>query len=103
VTGWKVGTVVAPAALTAEFRKVHQFAVFTVNTPMQFGLAGYMSNPQAYLELPQFYQRKRDLFREGLSKTKFSCQAKAPIFNAPIFPICRYQKKIWVRLNFANG
>jgi methionine aminotransferase len=38
---------------------------------MQFGLASYMSDPQAYLELPQFYQRKRDLFRQGLSKTKF--------------------------------
>jgi methionine aminotransferase len=71
VTGWKVGTVAAPASLTREFRKVHQFNVFTVNTPVQFGLARYMSNPQPYLELPQFYQRKRDLFREGLSKTKF--------------------------------
>ncbi len=71
VTGWKVGTVVAPASLTAEFRKVHQFAVFTVNTPMQYGLANYMANPQPYLDLPQFYQHKRDLFRDGLSKTKF--------------------------------
>jgi len=71
VTGWKVGTVVAPASLTTEFRKVHQFNVFTVNTPMQFGLARYMANPQPYLDLPQFYQSKRDLFREGLSKTKF--------------------------------
>lgn len=71
VTGWKVGTVAAPAALTTEFRKVHQFNVFTVNTPVQHGLAKYMGNPRPYLELPQFYQRKRDLFREGLSSTKF--------------------------------
>lgn len=71
VTGWKVGTVAAPAALSAEFRKVHQFNVFTVNTPVQHGLARYMADPAPYLELPAFYQRKRDLFREGLASTKF--------------------------------
>ena len=69
VTGWKVGYVVAPAALMAEFRKVHQFNVFTVNTPMQHGLARYMAEPRHYLELPAFYQRKRDLFRAGLAQT----------------------------------
>ncbi len=71
VTGWKVGFVAAPASLTAEFRKVHQFNVFTVNTPVQYGLASYMASPQPYLDLPAFYQRKRDLFREGLKQTKF--------------------------------
>jgi methionine aminotransferase len=71
VTGWKIGTVAAPAALTAEFRKVHQFNVFTVNTPMQHALARYMADPKPYLELPAFYQRKRDLFRQGLAQTKF--------------------------------
>jgi methionine aminotransferase len=71
VTGWKVGTVAAPAPLTAEFRKVHQFNVFTVNTPVQYGLASYMADPQRYLTLPAFYRRKRDLFREGLRRTKF--------------------------------
>ena len=71
VTGWKVGYVAAPAALTAEFRKVHQFNVFTVNTPVQYGLASYMTDPKPYLELPVFYQRKRDLFREGLKRTRF--------------------------------
>ena len=71
VTGWKVGTVCAPAAMTAEFRKVHQFNVFTVNTPMQHGLAAYMSDPAPYLELPAFYAAKRDLFRAGLEKTRF--------------------------------
>ncbi len=70
VTGWKVGTVVAPAALTAEFRKVHQFNVFTVNTPVQHGLARYMADPAPYLTLPAFYQRKRDLFRDGLARTR---------------------------------
>ena len=71
VTGWKVGYVAAPAPLSAEFRKVHQFNVFTVNTPVQHGLAAYMADPKPYLELPAFYQRKRDLFREGLKRTKF--------------------------------
>ena len=71
VTGWKVGTVVAPAPLMAEFRKVHQFNVFTVNTPVQHGLARYMADPTPYLELPAFYQRKRDLFRAGLAATQF--------------------------------
>jgi methionine transaminase len=71
VTGWKVGFVAAPASLTTEFRKVHQFNVFTVNTPVQHGLASYMGNPALYLDLPDFYQHKRDLFREGLGKTRF--------------------------------
>jgi methionine aminotransferase len=71
VTGWKVGTVAAPSALTTEFRKVHQFNVFTVNTPVQHALARYLADPSPYLELPNFYQRKRDLFREGLNQTKF--------------------------------
>jgi methionine transaminase len=71
VTGWKVGYVVAPATLMTEFRKVHQFNVFTVNTPMQHGLATYMANPAPALELPAFYQRKRDLFRAGLQNTRF--------------------------------
>ena len=71
VTGWKIGYVAAPASLTAEFRKVHQFNVFTVNTPMQHGLASYMADPAPYLTLPAFYQRKRDLFRAGLAKTRF--------------------------------
>ncbi len=70
VTGWKVGYVAAPASMTAEFRKVHQFNVFTVNTPVQYGLASYMVDERPYLDLPAFYQRKRDLFREGLSKTR---------------------------------
>ncbi len=70
VTGWKIGTVAAPAALTAEFRKVHQFNVFTVNTPMQHGLARYLADPEPYLALPAFYQRKRDFFRSGLAPSR---------------------------------
>lgn len=71
VTGWKVGTVAAPAALSTEFRKVHQFNVFTVNTPVQHGLAAYLADPGPYLELPSFYAAKRDRFRAGLAATPF--------------------------------
>jgi len=71
VTGWKVGYVAAPPALTKEFRKVHQFNVFTVNTPMQYGLASHLADASHYLNLPAFYQTKRDFFRAGLEKTLF--------------------------------
>lgn len=71
VTGWKVGSVVAPREIMAEFRKVHQFNVFVTNSVMQVGLSAYMQNAERYLTLPQFYQRKRDFFRQGLAKTPF--------------------------------
>ncbi len=70
-TGWKIGYVAAPAPLMVEFRKVHQYNVFSVNSPMQHGIAAYMADPAPYLELPAFYQRKRDLFRAGLAGSRF--------------------------------
>lgn len=72
VTGWKVGYVAAPASMMKEFRKVHQFNVFTVNTPMQYGLAKYLQQPRHYLDLAAFYQAKRDYFRAGLQNTHFT-------------------------------
>ncbi len=69
VTGWKVGAVMAPQAIMAEFRKVHQFNVFVVNSVMQMGLAHYMQDASYAQTLPVFYQAKRDLFRAGLAKT----------------------------------
>lgn len=72
VTGWKVGYCVAPASLMAEFRKVHQFNVFTVNTPMQAGIAEYLrEHADAYRDLPEFYGAKRDRFAQGLARTRF--------------------------------
>ena len=71
VTGWKVGYVVAPRELMAEFRRAHQFIVFTVNTPVQLALAEYCADASRYLELAAFYERKRDLFRAGLAATRF--------------------------------
>jgi methionine aminotransferase len=70
VTGWKVGYMLAPRELTAEFRKAHQFVVFTVNTPVQLALAEYLADRSRYLELAAFYQRKRDAFRAGLEGSR---------------------------------
>ena len=100
VTGWKVGYVAAPAALSAEFRKVHQFNVFTVNTPMQHGLARYMADPRPALELAAFYQRKRDLFRAGLATTRlkllpsqgtyFQCVDYSAVSELPEVGFCEW-------------
>lgn len=68
-TGWKVGYTCAPAAVTAEIRKVHQFMVFAVNTPAQHAFAEILRDPSLYLGLPAFYQAKRDLFVSGLRGT----------------------------------
>lgn len=71
-TGWKVGYCMAPATLSAEFRKVHQFTTFAVNTPVQHALGDFLvSDPQFYEELPAFYQRKRDLFCRLLDQSRF--------------------------------
>ncbi|WP_316749221.1 methionine aminotransferase [Pedobacter gandavensis] len=70
-TGWKLGYCLAPEQLMKEFRKVHQFNVFSVNTPMQVGIARYLKDPQSYLGLSAFFQQKRDLFRGLLAETKF--------------------------------
>ena len=72
VTGWKVGYCVAPEVLTKEFRRVHQFVNFTVNTPMQLGLADFLAeHPEHHRELPDFYQAKRDRFCAGLESSQF--------------------------------
>jgi len=71
VTGWKIGCVVAPAALTAEFRKVHQFVTFSTNTPIQYALADFLTQKRGYPELSSFYQRKRDLFLDLLSGSRW--------------------------------
>lgn len=69
VTGWKIGSCIAPAALTVEFRKIHQYLTFTTVTPIQYALAEYLEDPERYLSIPDFYQKKRDLFVKGLSET----------------------------------
>src|SRR5690606_35975813 len=72
VTGWKTGYVVAPAHLTAELRKVHQYVSITGVTPLKFALAEFMAaHPEHVTELPAFYQAKRDLFCELLAGSRF--------------------------------
>ena len=71
ITGWKVGYCVAPKDLMIEFRKVHQYNVFCVNTPAQMAIAEFMIDPIHYQELSSFFQQKRDLFRNSLSGSKF--------------------------------
>lgn len=70
-TGWKTGYCIAPANLMAEFRKVHQYMVFSANTPLQHALADYLSDSSNYLNIPAFYQRKRDLFMKLMESSKF--------------------------------
>jgi methionine aminotransferase len=70
-TGWKLGYCLAPTKLMTEFRKIHQFNVFSVNTPMQLGVANYLKSENVYQSLSSFFQQKRDLFRSLLSETKF--------------------------------
>ncbi len=70
-TGWKMGYCMAPAALMQEFRKVHQFLVFSVNSPMQHAIAEYLKDESTYLSLPAFFQQKRDHFRAALAQTRF--------------------------------
>jgi methionine transaminase len=100
VTGWKVGTVAAPAEMTTEFRKVHQFNVFTVNTPMQHGLTRYLADPAPYLGLSAFYQRKRDLFLNGLARSRlqplhtsgtyFQCVDYSAVSSLPEAAFCEW-------------
>ena len=70
-TGWKTGFVLAPEKLMTEFRKVHQFVVFAGNTPVQHALADFIGNKENYLNLGEFYQKKRDYFVKGLKKSRF--------------------------------
>jgi methionine aminotransferase len=98
VTGWKVGYVLAPPALTAELRKVHQFVTFAVNTPVQLALADHLADPRGWRELAAFYQRKRDRFREGLRATRlvpldcqgtyFQLASYAAVSDEPDLALC---------------
>ena len=70
-TGWKIGYCVAPIELMKEYQKVHQYNVFSANHPMQIGIAEYLKNAENYLELPEFYQQKRDFFLKAIQNSKF--------------------------------
>jgi len=81
-TGWKCGFVLAPPNLTAEFRKVHQFVVFAVNTPVQHAIAEFLNSKVNYIHLGAFYQKKRDLFLNLIKTSRFkSVPAKGTYFQ----------------------
>ncbi len=89
VTGWKIGYCIAPAGLTAEFRKIHQFNVFTTPTPMQWAIADFLeSNPQNYQQLGAFYQQKRDLFCRMIASSRF----KLPPSAGTYFQLADYSR-----------
>jgi len=70
-TGWKMGYVLAPENLMKEFRKSHQFIVFTCNTPVQHAIADYLGDEKNYRDLHSFYQKKRDYFVDGIGSSRF--------------------------------
>src|SRR5690606_6866918 len=77
-TGWKIGYCVAPATLSAELRRVHQYVTFTSNTPVQLGLADFLrAHPEHHRHLGAFYQRKRDLFCDLLEPSRFALRPSA--------------------------
>lgn len=77
ITGWKMGYVLAPANIMAEFRKAHQFIVFSSHTPSQVAFQEYLNDETKYLELGSFYQEKRDYFLKGLKGSKFKITPSA--------------------------
>lgn len=87
-TGWKVGYCIAPAHLTSEFRKVHQYLTFSTATPFQQAMATYLEKPEPYLSLPAFYQQKRDLFTELLQPSRFELIPCAGTY----FQLARYHQ-----------
>jgi methionine transaminase len=100
VTGWKIAYAAAPALLSGEFRKVHQFNVFAVNTPMQHGIAAFMADSSHHLGLAAFYAAKRERFRSGLARTRlrllpcqgtyFQCVDYAPVSERNEADFCRW-------------
>lgn len=87
-TGWKIGYAIAPAALTAELRKMHQFITFSTATPLQMAIAAYLDNEEHYRTLPDFYQQKRDFFYEQLKDTRFELTPSAGTY----FQLAKYDK-----------
>jgi methionine transaminase len=85
-TGWKIGYCMAPENLMIEFRKIHQFLVFCVNTPLQFAIADYLSNQDHYLNVSRFYQEKRDYFLKLMSGSRFKVLHSAGTY----FQIMKY-------------
>lgn len=87
-TGWRVGYCIAPPALTAEFRKVHQFNVFSVMTPVQYALADFLEDPHEYLGLGTFFTHKRDIFLDAIEGSLF----RPLLSEGSYFQLCDYSQ-----------
>ncbi len=87
-TGWKMGYCLAPKALMAEFRKVHQYLVFSCNTPVQHAVAKFLDNKDHYLELNAFYQAKRDRFNSLIQGSRFTLKPSPGTY----FQLLNYEK-----------
>lgn len=87
-TGWRIGYCIAPPALTAEFRKVHQFNVFSINTPMQYALADFLEDPHEYLGLGTFFTHKRDFFLDAIEGSLF----RPLLSEGSYFQLCDYSQ-----------
>lgn len=87
-TGWKIGYVAAPVNIMAEFRKAHQFVVFTCNTPIQYALAEFLKNKENYLSVKEFYKKKRNYFIELINSSRFSLE----VSNGTYFQLLKYDK-----------
>lgn len=87
-TGWRIGYCVAPPALTAEFRKVHQFNVFSINSPIQYALADFLEDPHEYLGLGTFFTHKRDFFLDALEGSLF----RPLLSEGSYFQLCDYSQ-----------
>jgi methionine transaminase len=87
-TGWRIGYCIAPRYLSAEFRKVHQYITFSAPTPMQFAIADFLADKEHYMELPEFYQKKRDLFLTFMKESRFEALPSAGTY----FQLLSYRK-----------
>ncbi len=87
-TGWRIGYCIAPPALTAEFRKVHQFNVFSINTPIQYALADFLEDPHEYLGLGTFFTHKRDFFLDAIEGSLF----RPLLSEGSYFQLCDYSQ-----------
>lgn len=88
-TGWKTGYICGPENLMAEFRKVHQYLVFSVNTAVQYALAEYLQNPAHYESLGAMYQKKRDFFLNAIAPSAFEA---TPVSKGTYFQLLNYSK-----------
>ena len=88
-TGWKLGYCIAPKKLSVEYKKIHQFLCFSCNTPMQYALATFLENEEEYLQLPNFFETKRDMFLQEMQKTKFTLHTAT---QGTYFQIMSYEK-----------